>query len=181
SVCRHKGFVKARDGDVSRFEDEDWPQFVANGLAAKVLAGNSEYYNRPIPEVAQALYQILLRHAGSQILGKLADQTRATWQLLERFHGDFWQLKQASGSMRFDDVTQTLVDALGRDALTPETLSFRLDGAVEHLLLDEFQDTSLPQWRVLEPMARTVTKGAPGAPRSFFCVADVKPAIYSAR
>jgi ATP-dependent exoDNAse (exonuclease V) beta subunit len=181
SVCRHKGFINARDDDVARFEAQDWPEFIAKGLAAIVASGNPVYFNRPIPDEAQALYRRLLQHAGSQILGKIAAQTRATWQLLEDFHLEFWQLKQESGSMRFDDVTQTLVEALGRAALSPQALAFRLDGAVEHLMLDEFQDTSLPQWRVLKPMAQAIIRGAAGAPCSFFCVGDVKQAIYGWR
>ena len=32
-----------------------------------------------------------------------------------------------------------------------EEVGYRLDGHVAHLLLDEFQDTSAPQWQVLRP------------------------------
>ena len=91
------------------------------------------------------------------------------------------QRKQATGALRFDEVTQALVDAVRRKDLLAEDLAFRLDGTVEHLLLDEFQDTSLAQWRVLLPIAKGITQGPALPVRSFFCVGDVKQAIYGWR
>jgi ATP-dependent exoDNAse (exonuclease V) beta subunit len=46
-------------------------------------------------------------------------------------------------------------------------------------LLDEFQDTSLTQWQVMRPFAEQVASGSPA--KSFFCVGDVKQAIYGWR
>jgi ATP-dependent helicase/nuclease subunit A len=179
SVCGHKGFFTARDGDIANFEGEDWPAFVASGLAKAVIAGKTTYQKKQIPPDVVALYKTLNDQAHSAILQSLADQTRATRDLLDHFHGELWSAKQATGALRFGEVTQALVDALGRQVLPAESWAFRLDGAVEHLLLDEFQDTAMPQWRVLEPMAVPVSQ-LPGK-RSFFCVGDVKQAIYGWR
>jgi ATP-dependent exoDNAse (exonuclease V) beta subunit len=172
---------KARLDDIDRFERQDWIAFVGTGLAAKVQAGESQYYKKEIPPEAQAIYRTLLRHARSEVLRKLAEQTEATWDLLDRFHRELWTLKQATGALRFGEVTQTLADALERRVLLTESLAFRLDGAVEHLLLDEFQDTSLAQWRVMQPIARGITHSRTEPPQSFFCVGDVKQAIYGWR
>jgi ATP-dependent exoDNAse (exonuclease V) beta subunit len=57
---------------------------------------------------------------------------------------------------------------------------YRLDGRVTHLLLDEFQDTSLVQWDVLRPFAQEVAATADGS-RSLFVVGDAKQAIYGWR
>ena len=96
--------------------------------------------------------------------------------LLERFHGEYERLKHAARGLTFDDVTRRLAaEFRGQDAAG---MAFRLDGQVEHLLLDEFQDTSLSQWQVLEPIARSVAAHPDG---SFFCVGDVKQAIYGWR
>src|SRR5262249_33601038 len=156
-------------------------EFIKNGLAKPVFAGTYTYQGKPLPPEVVALYQPLVVHASAQVLQRLADQTRATWEFLDCFHQELWSLKQSSGLLRFWEATQTLVDALARDALQPESLAFRLDGGVEHLLLDEFQDTSLAQWRVLKPMALTITKGNAEPTRSFFCVGDVKQVIYGWR
>ena len=61
-----------------------------------------------------------------------------------------------------------------------ERFSFRLDHQIQHLLLDEFQDTSLGQWQVIRPFARAVTDNQENL-RSFFCVGDMKQAIFGWR
>ena len=59
-------------------------------------------------------------------------------------------------------------------------LAHRLNASVDHLLLDEFQDTSPLQWQVISPLAREIT-GGNAQDRSFFCVGDRKQAIYGWR
>jgi ATP-dependent helicase/nuclease subunit A len=181
SDSHDKRVVAARDLDLAKFEAEDWHGFIDSGLAGKLVAGETTYHGKAIPVEAQALYENLLQHVRAQILHRLSCQTRATWELLARFHAELWALKRSVGGLRFDEVTHALVDALHGQSLGMEELAFRLDGAVEHLLLDEFQDTALMQWRVLEPMAQRITQSAGEAQRSFFCVGDLKQAIYSWR
>src|SRR5262249_13099810 len=167
--------------DVERFESNGWPDFIDNGLAKKVFNRETLFNRKPIPPEARGLYETLISHACHEILRRLADQTRATWDLLNRFHGELWSLKRSTGQLRFGDVTQELVAGLQRQVLRAEGLHFRLDGAIHHLLLDEFQDTSLPQWRVLHPIAASIATSPAKPPRSCFCVGDVKQAIYGWR
>ena len=63
---------------------------------------------------------------------------------------------------------------------TTDRFSFRLDNQIQHLLLDEFQDTSPVQWSIVRPFAKSVTESEVGG-RSFFCVGDMKQAIYGWR
>ena len=110
-------------------------------------------------------------------MGRIADQTEATRDLLQRFDTAYQHLKARERSVRFEDVTRRLGEAALADRL--EEVVYRLDGQVAHLLLDEFQDTSALQWRVLRPFAQRVVRG--GEERSFFCVGNVKQAIYGWR
>lgn len=59
-------------------------------------------------------------------------------------------------------------------------LDYRLDAEIDHWLLDEFQDTSFAQWSILRNLIDEVVQDAEGR-RSFFCVGDVKQAIYAWR
>jgi len=58
-------------------------------------------------------------------------------------------------------------------------VAFRLGATTQHLLLDEFQDTSPIQWKVIEPVALSIAANAED--HGFFCVGDEKQAIYGWR
>lgn len=56
-------------------------------------------------------------------------------------------------------------------------IDYRLDGQIDHWLLDEFQDTSDLQWQVLANLVDEVLQDD-GGTRSFFYVGDTKQTIY---
>ena len=105
-------------------------------------------------------------------------QNRSTRDLLQSFHQLLEQAKNETGDLRFDDVTERLQQFVSM--WDTERFSFRLDHQIQHLLLDEFQDTSLAQWNVIRPFARKVTESKDSL-RSFFCVGDMKQAIFGWR
>ncbi len=86
------------------------------------------------------------------------------------------------GRMSFADL-QTVLDpdyGDGERALRFQDICFRLDGRFDHWLLDEFQDTSDAQWRILAGLIEEVVSD-PSGTRSLFYVGDVKQAIYQWR
>ncbi len=178
--------VKARDRDVAKASAGDWESFIESGLAGALLKGATTYHGRSIPAETVGIYAQMLDQARAVLLQQVAWQTEATYELLDKFHQVYAQLKQQAGAMRFDDVTRALSrdDRLG----DLDRQHYRLDTSVVHLLLDEFQDTSLAQWQVLRPLAQRVTSpeaaGAlpvPPGPPSFLSVGDAKQAIYAWR
>ncbi len=168
---------KAREADYDRAVEGDWQGFLAKGLAKKVHVGDPVYRRKPIPGEAVAVYERLVDHVKGELVGRVAMQTEATYQLLEKFDVEYQRLKYSHRAMRFEDVTRRVGDI--RSLVDGGRLSFRLDSRIDHLLLDEFQDTSPRQWRVLRPLAERVSSEIGG--RSFFCVGDVKQAIYGWR
>jgi ATP-dependent helicase/nuclease subunit A len=169
--------AEARDKDVAAAESGDWELFISRGLAAKVLDNDTVFYKKPIPAETVQIYRGLLGQARAVLLDQMAKQMEATYTLLDKFHATYTQLKRQSGSLRFEDITRALV---GSDRLGGiDRQHFRLDTVITHLLLDEFQDTSLVQWQVLRPLAQAVTASANST--SFFCVGDAKQAIYGWR
>jgi ATP-dependent exoDNAse (exonuclease V) beta subunit len=172
-----KRFQDAQRTAVEAAEREDWQWLLKQGLTKNALQGDGTYYRKPIPPEMLDACQRLADHARAMLLGRIANQTQATRRLLERFDAAYQALKFSSRALRFDDVTRIL----GNDAVANrlDEVAYRLDAHVGHLLLDEFQDTSPPQWRVLRPFALRTVDGGPH--RSFFCVGDVKQAIYGWR
>jgi ATP-dependent exoDNAse (exonuclease V) beta subunit len=209
----HANWRKAHAAAIENAESGDWVAFVGAGVAGKILAGETSYYRKPIEEAVAADYGELIEHARAVLLNQLAIQTEATYRLLDKFHHQYQLLKLQSHGLRFDDITFQLVEqclslAADDDAEpAPDRVAFRLDARLHHLLLDEFQDTSLAQWEVLRPFASRITSSKPGrksggssppaatrktrarraeavasgAGQSFFCVGDVKQAIYGWR
>jgi ATP-dependent exoDNAse (exonuclease V) beta subunit len=175
-----KQWEDGRAGDVAAAESGNWKRFLEKGIANKVLCQEPTYCRKPIPPAVVAAYVPLIQHARSVLVTQVAQQTEATWQLLAHFAAKYEQLKEQRRLLRFDDITWHLARHLTADTL--QRLDFRLDSGIWHLLLDEFQDTSLAQWRVLLPLAQQVTQAGRGRQRrSFFCVGDVKQAIYGWR
>ncbi len=172
-----KSLGNARNGDLEKAASGNWGAFIAAGLARPLLAGEEKYSRQLIPTDIVAAYQPLLKHAGAVLVNRLANQNEGTYQLLAHFDAAYRPLKQSRRAARFDDVTRYLAAGFSDGRL--EDVAYRLDARVLHLLLDEFQDTSLPQWEVLSPFARQVT--APGSKGSLFCVGDAKQAIYGWR
>ena len=89
---------------------------------------------------------------------------------------------QRSGQVDHTHVALAAIQALGTDEM-PTALAQRLDYQIEHILIDEFQDTSSSQAQLLERLMRgwpehNVT-GA--APRTLFMVGDAMQSIYGFR
>ena len=131
------------------------------------------------------LYEPVIVACRAVLLGRIARQTEATWELMRRFTLQHDALRLRRGVMLYSDMTHRLARGpyAGRPASGDAVLNemyFRLDAAVTHLLLDEFQDTSLEQWQVLSPFAEEVAAYADGE-RELLVVGDTKQAIYGWR
>ncbi len=89
--------------------------------------------------------------------------------------------KQARGFLDFDDLI-LLAGALLRRPGVAEWVLFRLDGGIDHILVDEAQDTSPDQWEVVRLIAEEFSTGQSArsdVPRTLFVVGDLKQSIYS--
>lgn len=82
-----------------------------------------------------------------------------------------------TGQVDFTEVTQRALQALG-SADDPSELLLRMDARIQHLLIDEFQDTSQPQIDLLE---RLTAGWMQGDGRTLFLVGDPMQSIYRFR
>ncbi len=83
------------------------------------------------------------------------------------------------------DAIKDKVHALlnGYEEMPAEFFYFRLDSKIAHILIDEFQDTSLNDYKILAPFIDEIKAGIGQAKwhRSVFFVGDVKQSIYGFR
>lgn len=133
-----------------------------------------------VEEVDELLH--LVADLRPKILAQAAfEQSLILYQFASRFVPRIRARMQARGLLGFDDLITK-----ARDLLTaPEVAAWvlwRLDGGIDHILVDEAQDTSLVQWDVIRLLAQEFAagKGARGdLRRTLFVVGDRKQSIYS--
>ena len=154
--------VKAFEKMVRAAGEENWSECCQTGLAKAVLYGTQTFSRTPLePEMVEAIEGVL-EQARAVELNRLIDQTKATREMLRRVIETFEAIKATSGAYRFDDLTFRLAHAESRSA---EQSDYRTDNAIRHLLLDEFQDTSLSQWEILRPLAESLCRDRADSPR----------------
>ncbi|NEY90322.1 double-strand break repair helicase AddA [Tabrizicola oligotrophica] len=110
-----------------------------------------------------------------------AAKTRALHRFAAAFLPVYETAKSARGWLDFDDLIARAKRLL-TDRSVAQWVLYRLDGGIDHILVDEAQDTSPDQWKVIELLAEEFTAGE-GAQadrgRTLFVVGDKKQSIYS--
>ncbi|MDO7253433.1 RecB-like helicase [Helicobacter cappadocius] len=89
--------------------------------------------------------------------------------------------KHSINSLSFDAITLKVYELLGKN-FDSEFFYFRLDDKITHILIDEFQDTSTIQYKILKPIIDEIRSGQGRfGDRSVFFVGDTKQSIYRFR
>ena len=109
------------------------------------------------------------------------EKSLALHRFAAAFVPEYERRKQVRGWLDFDDLILKARQLLNDPAVAAWVL-YRLDGGIDHILVDEAQDTSPEQWDVVEKLAQEFTSGL-GAredvERTIFVVGDKKQSIYS--
>ncbi len=128
-----------------------------NDLAMAVEAARSDRIARAVLERTQALHDFAA-------------------VFLERYDA----AKAAQGMLDFEDLILRTRDLLRESDMAPWVL-YKLDGGIDHILVDEAQDTSPRQWDVIEALTPEfyAGQGVERDERTLFVVGDEKQSIYS--
>ena len=103
------------------------------------------------------------------------------FQLFDLYKETLLQENIASNTLTFDDVTNLLFKLM-HEKIDRDFLYFRLDAHIDHLLIDEFQDTNVVQYQILAPIIDEIHAGeGTSGFTSFFYVGDIKQSIYRFR
>ena len=178
-----KRWSKAVDAVAVAAQGKAWNDILEKGFGQRYLTGEYTYYKAEMSESLRQALAPITRRACYESLTALRSRNLATRSLLESFEAALVERKRESGAYRFEDLPLALAPRSGAGLQMAEReleIWFRLDGKIDHLLLDEFQDTSPVQWRILAQLAEEIAADGTGE-RSFFCVGDVKQSIYGFR
>ena len=110
----------------------------------------------------------------------LVDATGALYRLAGAVLQRYSDSKAAAGALDFDDLIRHTTDLLST-ASSAEWVLYKLDGGLDHILVDEAQDTSPAQWQIISALAQEFFSGAGQRDnvRTVFAVGDEKQSIYS--
>ena len=157
---------------------EEWAEWLDSGLTGAVAGKGGTYYGKPLPKELMALLEPIVARARWEVERIALWRTTAAARLAVAVRDERRRLLAHRGRTTFAEVTRVVGRHLGSTSLGD--LLARLDARVDHLLLDEFQDTSLAQWSALRPIASEIVARRDPA-RTFLAVGDLKQSIYGWR
>ncbi|MBL0403280.1 double-strand break repair helicase AddA [Microvirga aerilata] len=137
-------------------------------------------------DVKESLKEELLREQGrlwdlvdKRKAARAAERTRALFTLAAEIHDRVEQAKMRLGALDFQDLIDKTLALLSRGDTA--WVLYKLDRGIDHVLIDEAQDTNPEQWEILRKITEDFTAGAGaggGRVRTLFAVGDPKQSIY---
>jgi len=135
----------------------------------------------PLLEPVFALMERVAKAREAELAMRAARKSKALHDFAAAFLPEYERRKLLRGWLDFDDLIQKARQLLNDPEVAAWVL-YRLDGGIDHILVDEAQDTSPAQWNVIEKLAQEFTSGLgarPDVERTIFVVGDKKQSIYS--
>ena len=110
----------------------------------------------------------------------VAEATQALFAVGAAIVAAYEAAKQRRQALDYDDLILRSRDLLRRPGVAPWVL-FKLDGGIDHILVDEAQDTSPAQWEIIAALADEffAGEGSRSEGRTVFAVGDEKQSIFS--
>ncbi|MEE8258512.1 MAG: double-strand break repair helicase AddA, partial [Sphingomonadales bacterium] len=113
-------------------------------------------------------------------LQEVAADNQALVYLSGEILNTFQKGKEAYGYLDYDDLILKTSELLAREGIAPWIL-YKLDGGIDHILVDEAQDTNQIQWQLVEKLSDEFFSGyggREGVLRTVFAVGDIKQSIF---
>ncbi|MCF6113757.1 double-strand break repair helicase AddA [Mesorhizobium muleiense] len=137
-----------------------------------------------LPDLAErylSAVDAILEISDRLALFRMLEGTRAALIIADWLIARYEHLKRARGFLDFNDLITRTVNLLARPDAGP-WVQYKLDQGIDHILLDEAQDTSPDQWEMVKRLAEEFFAGLgarDNVHRTVFAVGDEKQSIYS--
>ncbi len=129
---------------------------------------------------ARGLYNWTKSLADQMCRAAYADRLAPALLVGKRFAHFYAQAKHERGVIDFDDMIRRTAALLGTSHMA-DWVRFKLDRQIDHILVDESQDTNKAQWDIIGALSDDFFSGSGAKPerlRTIFSVGDFKQAIY---
>ncbi len=132
------------------------------------------------PEIAQGLHEWTKGIADQVSLIRYAERLAKAFQVGKLYSEYYIAAKKTRGLLDFDDLINKAAGMLNQSEMT-EWIRYKLDQRIDHILIDEAQDTNQAQWDIIRKLSDDFFSGS-GAKadrnRTIFAVGDYKQAIF---
>ncbi len=110
----------------------------------------------------------------------MAEASAALLAVADAVQSDYERRKRAEAALDYDDLIVKTQSLLLRSGAASWVL-YKIDGGIDHILVDEAQDTNPAQWSIIESLAAEFFAGSGSSERlrTLFAVGDEKQSIYS--
>jgi ATP-dependent helicase/nuclease subunit A len=168
---------KLKETFLRKKNGEGWQPRDMKQVTAKAVVGYFPGFAESFERMAIAVRDLSDRVA----LFRMLEGTRAALIIADWLIARYEQLKSARGFLDFNDLITRTVRLLARQDAGP-WVQYKLDKGIDHILIDEAQDTSPDQWEVVRKLASEFFAGLgarDNVHRTIFAVGDEKQSIYS--
>ncbi|MEO8301582.1 MAG: double-strand break repair helicase AddA [Rhizomicrobium sp.] len=171
------------DGDLATsFAALDGFFLTTKGEPRKKLA--SKALSDARPDLIAALTQLQTQFctaAEHRRAARAAELAHAALTLIRAMLGHYQNAKRLRSVLDYDDLVIKTRDLLYKPG-SAQWVLYKLDGGIDHLLIDEAQDTSPEQWEIIQKLTEEFFAGQGrerGQRRTIFAVGDEKQSIFS--
>jgi ATP-dependent helicase/nuclease subunit A len=153
--------------------------FTQKGELRKVSAGQRKVdpdYDEYVQRLADVVAELLAIQHGAKLASDMAAGLRAG----QAFAADYTRAKRSAGVADFNDLIDWTRRLLGKPGMG-EWVRYKLDRQIDHILVDEAQDTNEAQWEIIDRLVEEFFTGSSETERrwrTLFTVGDFKQAIY---
>ena len=182
--CAAKLLAAAESGDFAKALDALFTEG-GEGTSATLFAKTKAF--NPFEHLRQRLLadQDHLQHYRERrCAARIAEDTVHALILAQAYVTAYAEAKRLRGALDFADLILKTCELLTRRADAAWVL-YKLDGGIDHILVDEAQDTAPEQWAILRALTSEfftgegVARFGRGLERTLFVVGDEKQSIYS--
>ena len=175
-------YAKLSNSGRKNLEFSNLEELLEKSWIEKDCLSQFRFFTKPLREIENSnevenSFQILkeyiniyLQKKSNLIIKSLLNLFRFYIEIREKF-------VKLEKRLSFDDIDHFLI----KEKIDIDFIYFRIDSKIEHLLIDEFQDTSIVQWKILEPLIDDILSGGSSEEKTFFYVGDKKQSLYRFR
>ncbi len=169
-----KIWLKNINNSIESFSSKQWDNYLGTGLVKAIIEHKEKFSRKVIPEDFISNYNELNSFALNELLKQFNAKALSLRKIVEVFWKHYQRNKYSKSIVTFSDI----LISLSKNDIDYEDILLSLDNKVRHLLIDEFQDTSATQWKILK---RHIDEICGDSEKSCLLVGDVKQAIYGWR